>query len=148
MDSETKNINKKHRSYSKSDIIKILNHQKKNQLNNSQLARHFGLSRNTVTKWKRLFLWFCSLRGFTGLLTYFYGVLIIYFCFKIVKKPQRHFLLCYYTTNHPLPNSSSSLLLFLKVRFYIYIEYKVKARIISCGHSVLYKIWCFLFSFF
>ena len=44
------------RAYSKSDIIKILDYQKKKQLNNSQLAKCFGLSRNTVTKWKKLFV--------------------------------------------------------------------------------------------
>src|SRR5690606_36939376 len=40
------------RSYSKSDICKILDYQKKHNLNNSQLASHFKLSRNTITKWK------------------------------------------------------------------------------------------------
>ena len=48
--------NQKLRSYSKSDILKILDYQKKNNLNNSQLANHFKLSRNTVAKWKKLFL--------------------------------------------------------------------------------------------
>ncbi len=47
--------NQKHRSYDKSDILKILDYQKKNRLNNSQLARHFKLSRNTVAKWKLVF---------------------------------------------------------------------------------------------
>ena len=44
------------RSYSKSDILKILDYQKKHKLNNSQLANHFKLSRNTVAKWKKMFL--------------------------------------------------------------------------------------------
>ena len=44
---ETNSFNQKHRSYSKTDILHILDYQKKNQLNNSQLANHFGLSRNT-----------------------------------------------------------------------------------------------------
>lgn len=44
------------RSYDKKTILKILDFQKKNHCNNSQLARHFKLSRNTVTKWKKLFL--------------------------------------------------------------------------------------------
>ena len=52
---ETNSENGKYRSYSKSTILKILEYQKKNQLNNAQLASHFGLSRNTVTKWKNLF---------------------------------------------------------------------------------------------
>ncbi|MDH0658616.1 helix-turn-helix domain-containing protein [Empedobacter sp. GD03865] len=48
--------NQKLRSYFKSDIIKILDYQKKHNLNNSQLASHFNLSRNTVAKWKKKFL--------------------------------------------------------------------------------------------
>lgn len=46
--------NPQHHSYSKNDIIQILEYQKKNKLNNSQLANHFKLSRNTITKWKRI----------------------------------------------------------------------------------------------
>ncbi|WP_227413148.1 helix-turn-helix domain-containing protein [Chryseobacterium culicis] len=48
--------NQKYRSYSKADILMILDYQKHNKLNNIQLARHFRLSRNTITKWKRIFL--------------------------------------------------------------------------------------------
>ncbi|MGE8431522.1 helix-turn-helix domain-containing protein [Chryseobacterium joostei] len=44
------------RSYSKSSILQILDYQKKHKLNNQELARHFNLSRNSVTKWRRLFL--------------------------------------------------------------------------------------------
>ncbi|MGC4129685.1 MAG: helix-turn-helix domain-containing protein [Bergeyella sp.] len=55
-DKETFEANQKHRSYGESDIIQILNYQKKNQLNNIELARHFKLSRNTVAKWKKMFL--------------------------------------------------------------------------------------------
>ncbi|WP_160139713.1 helix-turn-helix domain-containing protein [Chryseobacterium sp. c4a] len=47
--------NQKHRSYNKETILSILNFQKEKQLNNSELAHHFKLSRNTVTKWRRLF---------------------------------------------------------------------------------------------
>ncbi len=47
---------RKHRSYDKADIIKILEYQKKHQLNNFQLAEHFQISRNTVTSWKKKFL--------------------------------------------------------------------------------------------
>lgn len=43
--------NQKHRSYSSSDIIQMLDYQKKYKLNNTQLANHFKLSRNTVAKW-------------------------------------------------------------------------------------------------
>ena len=50
------NSNQRHRSYSKADILKILDYQKKHKLNNSQLALHFKLSRNTVAKWKKMFL--------------------------------------------------------------------------------------------
>ena len=53
---ENENFNQKHRSYQKSDILQILDYQKKHRLNNSQLANHFGLSRNSVTKWKKMFL--------------------------------------------------------------------------------------------
>ena len=53
---ETNSFNQKHRSYSKSDILKILDYQKKHKFNNSQLALHFKLSRNTVAKWKKMFL--------------------------------------------------------------------------------------------
>ena len=55
-DKETQAENQKHRSYSKSDILSILDYQKKHKLNNIQLARHFGLSRNTVAKWKKTFV--------------------------------------------------------------------------------------------
>ena len=45
----------KHRSYDTESIRQILSHQQKNQLNNKQIACKFGLSRNTVARWKRLF---------------------------------------------------------------------------------------------
>lgn len=54
-DQGTEAFNQSHRSYNKSSILKILNYQEKNKLNNMQLARHFKLSRNTVARWKRLF---------------------------------------------------------------------------------------------
>lgn len=47
--------NGRHKSYSKSAVFKILDYQKKHQLNNSQLAIHFKLSRNTIAKWKKFF---------------------------------------------------------------------------------------------
>ncbi|WP_454045433.1 helix-turn-helix domain-containing protein [Chryseobacterium sp. Marseille-Q8038] len=46
----------KFKSYDKQAIFEMLDYQKKHKLNNSQLAKHFKLSRNTVTKWKRMFL--------------------------------------------------------------------------------------------
>jgi len=48
--------NGRHRSYDKPTIFKILDYQKKNNLNNSELAKYYGLSRNTVAKWKKHFL--------------------------------------------------------------------------------------------
>ncbi|TDX86937.1 helix-turn-helix domain-containing protein [Epilithonimonas xixisoli] len=54
-DKETETFNQKHRSYDKATIKHILNYQRKHQLNNSQLAFHFKLSRNSVAKWKKLF---------------------------------------------------------------------------------------------
>ncbi len=54
-DEETEDFNQKHRSYSKSTILKILDYQKKNNMNNIQLANYFKLSKNTVTKWKKVF---------------------------------------------------------------------------------------------
>ncbi len=47
--------NGKHKSYCKNTILKILDFQKKNCLNNSELANHFNLSRNTVARWKKIF---------------------------------------------------------------------------------------------
>lgn len=55
-DKESEEFNQKLRSYNKSDILQILDFQKKHNLNNTQLARHFKLSRNTVAKWKKIFL--------------------------------------------------------------------------------------------
>ena len=53
---ETGNENQRYRSYSKSDILEILDYQDENQLNNVELANHYRLSRNTVAKWKRQFM--------------------------------------------------------------------------------------------
>ncbi|MBL1220626.1 helix-turn-helix domain-containing protein [Chryseobacterium sp. L7] len=52
---ETIKSNQQLRSYDKTAIGEILEFQKNNNLNNSQLALHFKLSRNTITKWKKLF---------------------------------------------------------------------------------------------
>ncbi|PVV55081.1 helix-turn-helix domain-containing protein [Chryseobacterium sp. HMWF035] len=46
--------NGKHRAYDKNSILYILDYQKKNKLNNTQLANHFKLSRNSITKWKKI----------------------------------------------------------------------------------------------
>ncbi|KYH05282.1 MULTISPECIES: hypothetical protein [Chryseobacterium] len=55
-DREAFAASQRHRSFRKKDILKILDYQKKNKLNNIQLASHFKLSRNTVTKWRKNFL--------------------------------------------------------------------------------------------
>ena len=46
----------RHCSYIESDILQILDYQKKYQISNKALAEHFNLSRNTVTKWRKIFL--------------------------------------------------------------------------------------------
>jgi len=47
--------NQKHRAYNEQAILQMLNYQKKNNLNNTQLAVYFKLSRNTVAKWKKIY---------------------------------------------------------------------------------------------
>jgi len=55
-DQDTKSFNQKLRHYSKDTILKILAHQKKHKLNNKELASYYNLSRNTITKWKKIFI--------------------------------------------------------------------------------------------
>lgn len=55
-DKSSEETNQKLRSYQESDILQILDYQKEQKCNNTQLANHFRISKNTVTKWKRLFL--------------------------------------------------------------------------------------------
>jgi hypothetical protein len=45
--------NQKFRSYSKESILKILDFQKKNKLNNTELSKRFKISRNTISHWKK-----------------------------------------------------------------------------------------------
>ncbi|WP_291120187.1 helix-turn-helix domain-containing protein [Empedobacter sp. UBA7248] len=47
--------NQKHRAYEKSDIIYILNYQKKHRLTNSTVAKYFNVSRNSISKWRSIF---------------------------------------------------------------------------------------------
>lgn len=54
-DKEVNSFNQKHKSYDVDTILKILRYQKENNMNNTQLANHFKLSRNTVTKWKKYY---------------------------------------------------------------------------------------------
>lgn len=46
--------NHKHRAYEKSDIIYMLNYQKEHKLSNSTVAKHFKVSRNSISKWKKM----------------------------------------------------------------------------------------------
>lgn len=48
-------ISPKFRAYNKQTILHILDDQKKNNLNNSQLALQYKMSRNTIAKWKKIF---------------------------------------------------------------------------------------------
>ena len=52
---ESQRFNQKLRSYNKATILEILNYQKVNNLNNTQIAIQFNLSRNSIGKWKKLF---------------------------------------------------------------------------------------------
>lgn len=47
--------NQKYKSYDKETILHILDYQKKNNLTNAQVACHFKMSRNTISKWKKKF---------------------------------------------------------------------------------------------
>ncbi len=50
---ETKSENQKLRSYDKATVLKILKYQENYSLNNSEVARHFKMSRNTIALWKK-----------------------------------------------------------------------------------------------
>ncbi|MDR6462658.1 helix-turn-helix domain-containing protein [Chryseobacterium sediminis] len=49
-------FNQRLRSYDRSAILEILNYQKINSLNNTKVAQTFNLSRNTIAKWKKMFI--------------------------------------------------------------------------------------------
>lgn len=55
--SKTKNHveSSKYRSYDLQSISEILDYQRKNELNDTQLAAHFSVSRNTIRRWKANF---------------------------------------------------------------------------------------------
>jgi len=55
-DRESVTFNQRHRSYCEKTIIEILDYQKKYNLNNTQIALHFKMSRNSLTKWKKKYL--------------------------------------------------------------------------------------------
>ncbi|MFY7814030.1 MAG: helix-turn-helix domain-containing protein [Chryseobacterium taeanense] len=48
--------NQKLKSYDKDAVFEILMYQKNNRLNNKQTAKHFNISRNTLSSWKRKFV--------------------------------------------------------------------------------------------
>ncbi len=54
-DKDIRKMNQKLRSYNEADIQRILTYQKNHKMNNLEIAEHFGLSRNTMTKWRRMF---------------------------------------------------------------------------------------------
>ncbi|PWN57924.1 transposase [Chryseobacterium viscerum] len=54
-DENNESINNKYKVYSRQDIYNILKFQKTEFLNNTQLAKHFKMSRNTITKWKKMY---------------------------------------------------------------------------------------------
>lgn len=43
------------KSYDTANIHKILDFQKKENFNNSMVAKHFSISRNTLARWKKLY---------------------------------------------------------------------------------------------
>lgn len=49
--------NQKHRSYDERAIVKILEFQRKNNLNNTQISSLMNISRNTISKWKKNFIY-------------------------------------------------------------------------------------------
>lgn len=53
--SEQSHIDKRHRSYTQATIFEILEYQKCNNLTNTQVATHYGMSRNTIATWKKKF---------------------------------------------------------------------------------------------
>jgi len=48
--------NQKLKCYDRDSIFKILEDQKHHRLNNTQAAKKFSVSRNTLCKWKRIYL--------------------------------------------------------------------------------------------
>ncbi|MGU3374283.1 helix-turn-helix domain-containing protein [Chryseobacterium sp. M5A1_1a] len=51
----TESKSRKLRSYDKKSVLKILEYQRSNRLNNIATAIHFKMSRNTLTKWHRIY---------------------------------------------------------------------------------------------
>jgi response regulator of citrate/malate metabolism len=55
-DKTTMKFNQMHKSYTKNSILKLLMYQKEHKLSNTEMSRHFKISRTTISKWKDLFL--------------------------------------------------------------------------------------------
>ena len=47
--------NQRLKSYDLESIQQILKYQKENDLNNTEVAKKFRISKNTITKWKKLY---------------------------------------------------------------------------------------------
>ncbi|RNA63344.1 helix-turn-helix domain-containing protein [Chryseobacterium nematophagum] len=50
---DAQSFNRRHKAYNQSSILHILDYQKKNMLNDSEVAKYFKLSRSTLRLWKR-----------------------------------------------------------------------------------------------
>lgn len=48
-------IDQKHRAYDTESILQILRDQKANKMNNNETTNKYGLSRNTLSKWRKIF---------------------------------------------------------------------------------------------
>ncbi|MGG5207419.1 helix-turn-helix domain-containing protein [Chryseobacterium sp. MIQD13] len=55
-DRESVTFNQRHRSYCERTIIEVLEYQKEYNLNNTQIALKFKMSRNSLAKWKKKYL--------------------------------------------------------------------------------------------
>ena len=53
---ENQTENQKLKSYTKETILKILDYQKTKKLNITELSRHFKISRNTIAKWRKIYI--------------------------------------------------------------------------------------------
>ncbi|MFC3756779.1 helix-turn-helix domain-containing protein [Chryseobacterium tructae] len=48
-------LNRRHRCYKEADIQYVLEEQKILGLNDTQIAKHYNISRDTIAKWKKIF---------------------------------------------------------------------------------------------
>lgn len=53
---ESRKFNQQRRAYNKEAIFKILEYQKRHHLNNTQISIKFNLSRNSIAKWKKIYI--------------------------------------------------------------------------------------------